>query len=387
MISSLHFCTSDSWGGLELYAATLMAELKKSGCGVIAVCKPNSKIENFLVEQGVECTHLPSYNKFSYASLQTIKQLIESRHIDILHVHFHKDIWMPSMVLRNDRRRKLFLSIYMGVISKNDLLHRWIYKRVNAIFTSSKELNRLLPSLYPVEKEKIHFLPYGRDLERYTVDRAKRAAIRARFGVKENELLIGTMVRIDPGKGVIDFARSFLYLEQHRKANVKYLIVGEPTRRATATPNESPYEPHCEEYLRQITTFIDDEHLEGKIILAGYQDDLIGYLSAMDLFVFPSRDELYSLVVLDAMSMGLAVVAARAGGNLEQLRDGETGVLYNVGDSKDLAAKLTHYVNLPDERKRHSIAARRFVEEQHSMKQTIKTVLKFYNEPIVEELR
>lgn len=376
---SLHVCTSDSWGGLELYAATLMIELKKSGCNVIAICKSNSKVEQFLTANGVECARLPNYSKFSYASLKEIKRLIEVQHADVVHVHFHKDIWLPSMVLRNDRRRKLFLSIYMGVISKNDLLHRWIYKRVNGIFTSSKMLNRLLPSLYPVEKEKIHFLPYGRNLGRYTVDHAKREAIRSRLGVKEDELLIGTMVRIDPGKGVLDFARSFSYLE--RKQKIKFVIVGEPTRKASAKPNESPYEAHCEEYLRQIKQYIEEEHLSEKIILAGYQDDLIGYLSAMDLFVFPSRDELYSLVVLDAMGMGLPVVAARAGGNLEQIEEGTTGLFYNVGDSADLATKLTQYINSPDDRKRHGIAARTFVEQHHAMKNTIEQLLKFYNKP------
>ena len=50
-ISTLHFCTSDSWGGLELYACTLMSELKNAGVNVFAICKKNSKIEKYLIEQ------------------------------------------------------------------------------------------------------------------------------------------------------------------------------------------------------------------------------------------------------------------------------------------------------------------------------------------------
>ena len=376
---ALHFCTSDAWGGLELYASTLMVELQRAGCTVIAVCKPQSKIEQFLAAHGITCVHIPSYSKISFSSLKYVNNLLKTTHIGVVHVHFHKDIWISSMALRKDRRRKLFLSIYMGVFSKNDPLHRWIYRRVDAFFTSSRELNAILPRRYPISRERIHLLPYGRQLERYTTDCTKRNALRDRYHVHDDELLIGTMVRIDPGKGALDFARSFPYLDREIQSNVKYVIVGEPTRKGDRSRSESPYEPHCEAYLRDIESFIAKEHLGEKIILAGYQEDTVGYLGAMDMFVFPSRDELYSLVVLDAMAMQLPVVAARAGGNLEQIEDGISGSLYEVCNSSDLASNITRYVQLPGMRREHGAAARLFVERRHDMKRTIQQLLEFYN--------
>ena len=376
---SLHFCTSDAWGGLELYASTLIVELQREGCQVIAVCKPQSKVEQFLLAHGVEYCHLPSYSKLSFASLKFISSFLKARNIDVVHVHFHKDIWISSMALRNDRRRKLFLSVYMGVFSKNDILHRWIYRRVNAIFTSSHRLNAILSERYPVPKEKIHFLPYGRTLEFYNADQAKRNAIRSRYHIHDKELFIGTMVRIDPGKGALDFARSFSYLEMSLQSDVKYIIIGEPSRRGQRKPNESPFEPHCEEYLKEIESFIAKEHFSERIFLAGYQEDVIGFLSAMDVFVFPSRDELYSLVMLDAMAMGLPIVATGAGGNLEQITDGSNGLHYKVGSSDDLAMKISHYISHPETRKQHGAAARLFVEQKHNMKRTIEQLVKFYS--------
>lgn len=379
LLVTLHFCTSDSWGGLELYAATLMAELQKAGCRVIAICHPQSKVHEFLLAHGVECRTLPSRRKLSIASIRFVRQLLREEAVDTVHVHFHKDIWIPSIAMRNDSR-KLFLSIYMGVISKNDPFHRWVYNRVDAIFTSSEELNIRLPSLYPVPKKKIYLLPYGRAIEKYAADSARRDDVRRTLGVGSAGLLIGTMVRIDPGKGVMDFAKSILYLEKNLLHGVTYLIIGEPTRKAHRNPDESPFERHCEEYLESIRKFISSEQLEAKIILIGYQSDLIGYLSAMDVFVFPSRDELYSLVVLDAMGMGLPVVAARAGGNMWQIEDGTRGLLYDVGNSRDLASKLTNYVNDANLRREHGAMARQFVEKHHSMKETVKQVLWFYQE-------
>ncbi len=376
---SLHICTSASWGGLELYAGTLMAEVQNAGCRVIAVCAVGSPLRSFLVERGIDCRAFPGKSKISPASVRYLRRLLDEEHVSIVHVHFHNDIWIPSIAMRGDAKRKLFLSIYMGVMSKNDPFHRWIYGRVDAIFTSSEELNARLPELYPVPPRKIHLLRYGRNLELYVVDQVKRRNIRLGLGIGDGEILAGTMARIDPGKGALDFAQSILYLDPDRADGVKYLLVGEPTRKARRSEGESPYEPHCEEYLESIRSFIEGRNLGRKILLAGFQSDLIGYLSAMDIFVFPSRDEMYSLVVLDAMCMGLPVVAARAGGNIRQIEDGTSGVLYDVGDSRDLAAKLTRYLEDPFLRRQHGAAARKFVEERHSMKETVTELLRFYD--------
>jgi len=356
-----------------------MIELQRAGRKVIAICAQGSRIESTLKEHGVDCRSFPGRSKLSPASIIYLRRLLAEEGIESVHVHFHRDIWIPSIAMRNDTSRKLFLSIYMGVNKKNDPFHRWIYRRVDAIFTSSEELNERLPSLYPVPKQKIHFLPYGRITELYRVDPSRRKSIRASFGVREDEILIGTMVRIDPGKGALDFARSILYLDKRFAERVRYAVIGEPTRMAHPVAGESPFEKKSEEYLTAIQELIRKESLEQQVLLPGFQADLVGTLSALDIFVFPSRDEMYSLVILDAMCLGLPVVAARAGGTIWQIRDGVSGLLYEVGNSADLAAKLGRYLEDPELRLKHGAAAKVFVVERHSMQHTIRELLRWYD--------
>ncbi|KAK1377440.1 sulfoquinovosyl transferase SQD2 [Heracleum sosnowskyi] len=62
-----------------------------------------------------------------------------------------------------------------------------------------------------------------------------------------------------------------------------------------------------------------------------------------DVFIMPSESETLGLVVLEAMSSGLPVVAARAGGIPDIISDeqqGKTGYLYNPGDLEDCLSKL-----------------------------------------------
>ncbi len=377
-LRALHLCTSAAWGGLELYACTIMSELDRAGVGVTAVCSPGSRAEAYLRERGIEVLHLPGSLVISPSAIRFLRRIVRDRRIDAVHVHFHRDIWPASIALRGNARPTLVLGIYLGVPPKRDPLHRLIFSRVDAFVTSSLDLNSRLPDLYAVPASRIYFVPYGRDLRRYVRDETQRATLRALYGVGDSEILAGTMVRIDPGKGVMDFAESYSYIEPGLRSITRYMIAGEPTRKGTARRGESPFEARCEAYLRDIEAYVAAQNFGGRIHLTGYQEDLIGALSAMDIFVFPSRDELFSLVVLDAMGMGLPVVAAAAGGNLAQIEDGSTGFLYRVADSRDLAAKLSAYLSDSSLRARHGRSARESVERNHGMDSTIGRLIDLY---------
>jgi glycosyltransferase involved in cell wall biosynthesis len=377
-MKALHLCTSEAWGGLELYACTIMAELQKRGVDVVGICAAKSKAEEFLSDHGVRTASFPSQRLLSLQNIRFLHQLISSEHIDVVHAHFHKDVGPASITLTADRSKIFLLSVYMGVVKKMDPYHRFIYSRTDAIFTSSRRLAVLLPERYPVPSSKIHYLPYGRKIENYRTDPATRARIRQSFGCAEHDLLAGTMVRIDPGKGVMDFAKSISYVLESSKRPIKYCIVGEPTRRAHQRPDESPYEAHCLAYLREIERFIREQGLQEKILLTGFQNDSVGFLSAMDLFVFPSRDELYSLAVLDAMAMGLPVIAAAAGGNVDQVQAGQTGYLFPVGDIRSMAEYILLYAGSDELRRVHGEKGRDFVREHHSMDNSINELLGYY---------
>jgi L-malate glycosyltransferase len=72
----------------------------------------------------------------------------------------------------------------------------------------------------------------------------------------------------------------------------------------------------------------------------GHCEDIPARLAAADLFVLPSRSEAFPNAVLEAMAVGLPVVASRVGGLLEVIDEGRTGVLVPVGDAVSLAEAI-----------------------------------------------
>ena len=66
-----------------------------------------------------------------------------------------------------------------------------------------------------------------------------------------------------------------------------------------------------------------------------------------DILILPSRSEGLSVVGVQALGMGLAMVLSDAGGNLELVRDGENGFLFPVGDLNALTDRLKKLLESP----------------------------------------
>ena len=78
------------------------------------------------------------------------------------------------------------------------------------------------------------------------------------------------------------------------------------------------------------------EHVE----LPGFTDAPWRELAAADLSLVCSRSEAFGRATVEAMKLGTPVIGAAAGGTLELVRPGETGLLYRPGDADELAGRI-----------------------------------------------
>jgi glycosyltransferase involved in cell wall biosynthesis len=104
------------------------------------------------------------------------------------------------------------------------------------------------------------------------------------------------------------------------------------------------------------------------VFLAGWygQEELPELLSASDALVMASEREQFGQVLVEAMSCGLPVVAARSLGPELIVDDGRTGWLTEPDDHRALAHAMTEVVERPDERARRGAAARKAARERFS---------------------
>jgi len=104
------------------------------------------------------------------------------------------------------------------------------------------------------------------------------------------------------------------------------------------------------------------------------------WLRAMDIFVLPSLSEALSNSLMEAMGCGCCPVASDTGGNPELVKDGETGLLFPVGDAEALAERLALLLDGPAYRRRLAAQAARRIEEHFTREQAARAMGEIYQE-------
>jgi glycosyltransferase involved in cell wall biosynthesis len=124
--------------------------------------------------------------------------------------------------------------------------------------------------------------------------------------------------------------------------------------------------------------------VDKRLHLAGQVDDLPGWFPDADVLAMPSVEEGLGTSVLDAMSVGVPVVASRAGGLPEMVRDGVEGWLVPARDPAALAQALARVLSDPAERARLSAAARRRVDEAFHVDRMVDETIAVYEDALRE---
>jgi glycosyltransferase involved in cell wall biosynthesis len=101
--------------------------------------------------------------------------------------------------------------------------------------------------------------------------------------------------------------------------------------------------------------------LESRVVFAGHQSDVPRLLSAMDLYMLPTRREGFGVAFAEAMSMEVPVIASRIAPLDEIIVDGGTGVLAPVGDAEAFAKAAEPLLKDAELRRRMGQAGRRHV--------------------------
>ncbi|WAC66388.1 glycosyltransferase [Agrococcus sp. SL85] len=170
-----------------------------------------------------------------------------------------------------------------------------------------------------------------------------REDVRARLGVRAEDRLVVCVGRVQPLKGQ-DLAVRML---QHLPGAV-LVLAGDAT-------------PGAERYLDSLHDLARETGVTGRVRHIGSLERpaLAQLLDAADVVVVPSRTESFGLVPLEAAASGTPVVAARVGGLLESVVDGETGVLVEGRDPERWAAAVASILDDEDLRLELGLAGRR----------------------------
>ncbi|PTR16272.1 glycosyltransferase involved in cell wall biosynthesis [Nitrosospira sp. Nsp2] len=116
---------------------------------------------------------------------------------------------------------------------------------------------------------------------------------------------------------------------------------------------------------------VKDYGLEHRVTFTGYVNDPTRLIQGTDVVLMCSRWEAFARVMIEAMLARKAVIASASGGTMEQIHDGETGLLYERGNHVELAEKIQYLYQNPQARLKLGQAANdwavgRFTQERYA---------------------
>ncbi len=207
--------------------------------------------------------------------------------------------------------------------------------------------------------ERTDVIPSGVDTERFQPT-SDRGAAKLRLGLDAALPVIGTVGRLEPRKGTATLLAAVAAMRDAGRPAISTLIVGDgPLRDALAAEAER---------LR----------ITSQVRLLGDRAEVREVLDALDAFVLPSRTEGMSNALLEAMAMGLPVVATAVGGNPEVIADGRSGVLVPADDPAAMAAAVARVLDDASFAARLGAAARRTVEERYGARSMVRRLEAVY---------
>ena len=235
---------------------------------------------------------------------------------------------------------------------------RLLVRRYEEVICVSEDLRQRCLR-HGVPPERCWLVPNAIDTEEFR-RRGPAAQAASRAGVPARRLVVGAVGRLSPEKAFDDLVRAVTGLVAAGH-DLELWIVGDgPQRQA-------------------LTDLIDQLGMTERVKLLGYRGDTLELYQAMDVFVLSSRREGLPNVVLEAMALELPVVATRIAGVPTLIRDGENGLLVEPGAPPALTGAIGRLLASPARRRELGTAARRTIEERHSMTARMESVRRIYD--------
>jgi glycosyltransferase involved in cell wall biosynthesis len=223
---------------------------------------------------------------------------------------------------------------------KRDLVHRFLYRRVDRLLAVSGYIRAKCLATYPISSERVSVWYPGIDVERFSFHREARDRIRHAASVDDNDYLIGYAARITPRKGFEDLLAMMVRVREQIPRARLWLIGG-------VVDNEKPYDRWLRDQIAHLG-------LGAIVHFTGHQERIQDYLCALDLFVTPSQEESFGLTTVEAMATGRPVVGFRAAGTAEIVVDGITGRLADP-DGDPVSGLTKSVLQIADEPDRASV--------------------------------
>ena len=362
MTRVVHIINQLGWGGAENLVRGMARHLRDRGWRV-TVCALGRPVCD---ADDLDARCLDARGPFDLPGYVRLCRLLGRLRPDLIHLHLlWAELWgllaarhlgVPAVITGHctyDARADSYLARRSS---------RALVRAAAATICISRSVARYRVQSCGDSPPRLRVIHNGIEVDKYCPDGLREEA-RARFALPRHGVVIGTVARLHPVKGIDTFLGAAALLARRRQ-EVRFLVAG-------GGPQE--------EGLRRLASSLG---LHGRVTFTGEVAgaEVPKALAAMDVFVAPSLREGLGIAAIEAMAAGLPVAASDCEGLAEVVEDGRSGLLFAPGDARALAGKLDLLLRQPELARRLSVGARERARSAFSLDGMVTKVEAVYRE-------
>lgn len=368
----LYVITKANWGGAQRYVFDLAIAGKEAGHLVLVVSGNEGPLTERLKEAGVDTRTITSLKRDisivdEFHSFKTLLGIVKEFRPDAIHGNSSKAGALSALAGRLcgvdtivftahgwafNEGRPLWQKAVIG------LLHYATVLLAHKTICVSRAI-RQDAAWMPFVKKRLYVIHNGvTPLHLLSKAEARMALAPDLVRTYSNALWIGSIAELHPTKGLDTLVEAFAAIAH--ELPVVLVLIGDGSEWAK---------------LQKLVQIYD---LPDRVVLTGFVTDASTYLSALDVFVLPSRSEALGYALLEAGLASLPSIGSRVGGIPEILEDSKTGLLVPPGKSIALSQALTELLNDETLRNRLGTALNEKVSSAFSTKAMVEKTLALY---------
>ncbi len=322
-------------GGAEKFVLSLCRGYNKRRFeAMVCVLFSGGTVSDQIAREGYDVTVLNMANGFDLIRALQLIPIIRSRRIDIVNIHGQNPLGKFCSVLSGapvivhtdhgttvgspvERRQRVVL------------FNRLLTPFIDHFIAISQGMKQSLRLREKIPGNKITLIYNGVDVDAISKVSCNKTELRESLGIPPDIPVLGTVGRLAPEKQYPLLLKSLSILK-NRGIEFIALIVGDG-------PDRKPLESLAKKMS-----------LTDRIRFLGQRNDVIQLLELMDVFVFSSGGEAFSITLLEAMAAAKPIVAFDVKGVDEAIVTHETGFLVSFGDVEEFANKVKLLLESPE---------------------------------------
>ena len=351
----LHVETGEHLYGGAQQVAYLLEGLAARGVDNVLVCPPGAAIGAHFAGSAVNVVEVPCKGDADLAFVPRLTRVLREQQPDLVHLHSRRGADVLGGIAAK-------IAGVPAVLSRrvDNAEARWWAQRKYRLYARTVCISEGIAAVLRsegVDDARIRVVRSAVQAEPWRHSES-RAAFCAEFGVTGDAVIIGVVAQLIERKGHRVLFEALRGLPSTQK--IELVIFGQGALRE-ALESEAATLPL-------------------NVRFAGFRKDLPRWVGCLDLLVHPALMEGLGVSLLQASAASVPIIASRAGGMPEAVRDGLNGLLVPPGDALALRAAIAELVANPEQRRALGAAGSRLIDAEFSTEAMVEGNLAVYQD-------